>query len=254
MVTAPVGVGTRIRPPSTASESETGNSREMSSPSRVKRRSGRTSTSIRASPGPFAGAGCSLTSQTEDLPIDQAGRNRHLESTAIGQCQTLVRARDRLCKVNRQAVMQILPATVPARPFAAPQKLRESVVRIHEVGEAGIVRVGTSVIRRGKIPIETMLRPLRARRVDLASVETFALLGIAQQIVGAGNFLELVFGRLVTGVEIRAQFLRQLAICSVRIRGPFLRDDRLRRFGPRLLEVVSATEPGISSIERRGAP
>lgn len=47
---SPVGVGTRIRPPSTASEREIGNSREMSSPSRVKRRSDRTSTSIRASP------------------------------------------------------------------------------------------------------------------------------------------------------------------------------------------------------------
>src|SRR5262249_50546013 len=40
MVTSPVGVGTRIRPPSTASVNEIGTSREMSSPSRVKRRSG----------------------------------------------------------------------------------------------------------------------------------------------------------------------------------------------------------------------
>ncbi|GCC46330.1 hypothetical protein chiPu_0030471, partial [Chiloscyllium punctatum] len=41
MVTAPVGVGTLTLPPSTASDSEIGNSSEMSSPSRVKRGSGR---------------------------------------------------------------------------------------------------------------------------------------------------------------------------------------------------------------------
>src|SRR5580692_8316802 len=52
IVTSPTGVGTRIRPPSTASESEIGNSNNISSPSRVNRLSARTSTSMSASPGP----------------------------------------------------------------------------------------------------------------------------------------------------------------------------------------------------------
>ena len=55
--------------------------------------------------------------------------------------------------------MQILAASVRACPFAAPQKLGESIVRIHVIGEAGIVRVGMSVIRRSIIPIEMTLRP-----------------------------------------------------------------------------------------------
>ena len=57
-----------------------------------------------------------------------------------------------------------------------------------------------------------LLRPLRARSVDLAGVKALALLRIAQQIVGAGDFLELLFRRLVTGVEIRMQLLRKRAI------------------------------------------
>src|SRR6516164_8301749 len=82
-----------------------------------------------------------------------------------------------------------------------------------------------TVIRGGEIPIEMMLRALGARRVDLAGVETLALLGIAQQIVSAGNFLELVFGRLVAGIEIRVQFLRQFAICRLDIGGRGRRGD-----------------------------
>jgi hypothetical protein len=42
-----------------------------------------------------------------------------------------------------------------------------------------------------------LLRSLCARRVDLTVVETFALLGVAQQVVGTCGLLELLFGRLV---------------------------------------------------------
>src|SRR5258706_6974513 len=188
MVTSPVGVGTRIRPPSTASERETGNSREMSSPSRVKRRSGRISTSIRASPGTaFAGAGCSLASQTEDLPVDQAGRNSHVKGAPIRQRQTLVRTGDRLGKLDRQLVVQIPSAPVRARRFTTPQKLGESVVRIHEIGEAGIVRIGMIVIRRRKIPIVMLRRSLRTPCVDLSVVQTFAPSRLAQQVVSTSD-------------------------------------------------------------------
>ncbi|MGH6934606.1 MAG: hypothetical protein ACRED2_00225, partial [Methylocella sp.] len=79
--------------------------------------------------------------------------------------------------------MQILSAPVRACPLAPPQKLGKSAVRIHEIGEAGVVCVGMTVIRRRKIPIELMLWPLHTRRVDLTVVETFALLSIPEQIV-----------------------------------------------------------------------
>src|SRR5262249_6015233 len=50
-------------------------------------------------------------------------------------------------------------------------------------------------------------------------IKTFAFLGIAQQIVGASDFLELFFGRLVTRIKIRMQFLRQLAIFLLNVGG-----------------------------------
>ena len=90
----------------------------------------------------------------------------------------------------------------------ASEKVGKSIVRVHEIGEAGIVLIGTALVRGGKVPIEVVLRPLRTRRVDLTSVETPALLGIRKQIVSAGDFLEFLFGRLVAGIEIRVQFLR----------------------------------------------
>jgi len=49
------------------------------------------------------------------------------------------------------------------------------------------------VIRRRKIPIEMLLRSLGTRGVDLAVVETLALAGIAQQVIGTSDLLELLF-------------------------------------------------------------
>ena len=73
------------------------------------------------------------------------------------------------------------------------------------------------MIRRRKIPIEMLLRPLGTRRADLAIVEPFTLLGIAQQIVGAGDLLEFLLGRLVTGIEIRVQLFCQLSVCLLNV-------------------------------------
>src|SRR6185437_7844377 len=50
-------------------------------------------------------------------------------------------------------------------------------------------------------------------RVDLAIVKALALVRIAQQIIGRSDFLELVFGGVITRIKIRMQFLRQLPIC-----------------------------------------
>src|SRR5262249_1205394 len=48
--------------------------------------------------------------------------------------------------------------------------------------------------------------------VDLAGVEFLALLGIRQQVVGRGRFLELLLDLLVARVDVRMQAFRQLAI------------------------------------------
>ena len=55
-------------------------------------------------------------------------------------------------------------------------------------------------------------RLLRARSVDLAGVVAPPLLRIGQEIVGAGDLLELVLGLLVAGIEIGVQFLGQLPV------------------------------------------
>ena len=86
--------------------------------------------------------------------------------------------------------MQIISPPVCGRALSTPQKLRQSVVCIHEIREAGIARVRMTVIRRREIPIELMLRPLRARRIDFPIVEAFALFGVAQEVVGGCEFLE----------------------------------------------------------------
>src|SRR5215831_10882100 len=74
-----------------------------------------------------------------------------------------------------------------------------------------------SAVRSGKIPIVMMLRPFRTRRIELACVKSLSLVCIAEQIVGTGDFLELFFRSLVSGIEIRVQFLRKLSICLLDI-------------------------------------
>lgn len=52
-----------------------------------------------------------------------------------------------------------------------------------------------------------MGRPLRARSVDFAAIETGALFRVAQKVVSGGDFLELLLGLLVPGIEVRMQLL-----------------------------------------------
>ena len=47
-----------------------------------------------------------------------------------------------------------------------------------------------------------MLLPLGPGGIDLACIEALALLGVAKQIVGAGNLLELLLGRFVARIEV----------------------------------------------------
>src|ERR1700754_4051919 len=102
-------------------------------------------------------------------------------------------------------------------------------------------------------------RPLRAGRVDLSIVEPLAFLVIAQQIVSAGDFLELLFGCLVARVEVRMELLRQLAICLLDIGSGIRRGnaenlvrtshDLLRKnFSSR--EIMRAQIPGICNTVR----
>ena len=57
-----------------------------------------------------------------------------------------------------------------------------------------------------------MPRALVARRIDLAAIESRPLVGVAHEIIGGGDLLELLLGLLVAGIEIRMQLFRQAAI------------------------------------------
>ena len=88
-----------------------------------------------------------------------------------------------------------MPAPVRACAGASPQKLREIVIAVRKIGVAVAFCIGSVVIGRRIIPIEGALgRPLGACRVDFTGVEPLAFAFIAQQIVGARDFLELFFG------------------------------------------------------------
>src|SRR3979490_2899531 len=93
-----------------------------------------------------------------------------------------------------------------ARATFAAENLRENVVGpgvIAEIGKAGVIGVGRPATLIGKIPVVLLARPLGTGSVDFAAVKARALVRIAQQIVGGGDFLELIFGTLVAGIEVR---------------------------------------------------
>jgi hypothetical protein len=66
--------------------------------------------------------------------------------------------------------------------------------------------------RRRKIPIIILRRTNGPGGVDLTVVEFLALLGIADEIVGAGDLLELLLRLRIAGVEIWMKFLRKFTI------------------------------------------
>ncbi len=63
-----------------------------------------------------------------------------------------------------------------------------------------------SLIRRGIIAIEVLLRSLGPRRVDLAGIEAFAPLGIAEQIVGPATSLNFSSAALSPGLRSGCSF------------------------------------------------
>src|SRR5262249_3644938 len=98
-----------------------------------------------------------------------------------------------------------------AAPLPA-ENLRQDVFRSCEIGEAAIIGVGIGSIAIGKIAIIPALRPFGSRCIDLAAIESRALLGIPQQVVGGCNLLELLLGLLVAGIEIGVQLFCELPI------------------------------------------
>jgi hypothetical protein len=71
------------------------------------------------------------------------------------------------------------------------------------------------------IAIEATRRHLLPGGVDFAGIETAALLGIGQQVVGLADLLELRLGCLVAGIEVGMMFLGELTkrLADIVLRG-----------------------------------
>ncbi len=125
----------------------------------------------------------------------------------------LVGAIDRVEKIDRQPIGDIGAAPVGGAARAAGMAAEnpgKNVVPI-EIGVAGAAGVG--IVRMfGIVAVKMLRRLFVALRVDLAGVETLAAGLVAQNGVGAGEFLERLFGLLVAGVEVRMQLLGETAI------------------------------------------
>ena len=73
-----------------------------------------------------------------------------------------------------------------------------------------------------------MKSALRPAAIDLAAIKPRALGGVGDNVVGGGDFLELLLDILAPRIDVRVQFLRQLAISRldfIRACGPWDTED-----------------------------
>jgi hypothetical protein len=102
-------------------------------------------------------------------------------------------------------------AGVAARRPSAPEEVGEDVAEAELLATRG--RAGTSA-EGSAAGIGTLVAaPRLAVGVDLAPVVLLALLGVADDVVGGGNLLELLLGGVAVGrVQVGMQLLGELAV------------------------------------------
>ena len=105
-----------------------------------------------------------------------------------------------------------LPPAPPRMPPLSPNKSPNRSLNAPISSIAGGRAVARALIAAGIFAIIALLRPLLAARVDLAAVVAPALLLIADDVIGGGDLLELLLGRLVARIEVGVQLLGELAI------------------------------------------
>src|SRR5262249_9140595 len=126
---------------------------------------------------------------------------------------------------------EIEALAVELRPFAAEAvaaraaaALAEHLEDVAHVGER-FVAAATLVLEAARaarlVAIEATRRHFLAGGIDLAGVEAPALLGVGQDLVGLGDFLELGLGCLVARIEVRMMLLGELAegLADLLVRG-----------------------------------
>ena len=109
-----------------------------------------------------------------------------------------------------------------------------------------------SAARRGKIPIVLMLRPFGAALVNLAIIEAFPLARVSDEIVGSGDFLELLFRGFVARIEIGMQLLGKFAVCLLYFVGGsyWLYAEHFVRISHKLLLVDQVRTPSFHGDRR----
>jgi hypothetical protein len=74
------------------------------------------------------------------------------------------------------------------------------------------------ILLRGRvIPIIVLTRPLGSRGINLSAIKSLALFCVADQIIGAGYFLEFLFGFGIAGIQVGMQLLRKLTVSFLNI-------------------------------------
>src|SRR5262249_27964891 len=91
---------------------------------------------------------------------------------------------DRIKEIERQAVVGIPAPHADVGAAFAAENLREDVVGVGEVREAGIVAVRMRRAAVGEVAIVALLWPLLACGIDLAAIEPPSFVSVADDFVG----------------------------------------------------------------------
>ena len=151
-------------------------------------------------------------------PCVDAGGDGHVERAAVGKRDALLGAVHRLEEIDLEPILRILPAhgealtAGAARPASPAEQIAEQIGEAAEILVARGRAIARAVLAAGIFAVVALLRPLLPACVDLAGVVAPALLGIAENVVGGGDLLELLLGRLVPGIEVGVQLLGELAV------------------------------------------
>ena len=100
---------------------------------------------------------------------------------------------------TRQTVKGVLTARAKPRSAAAAREHLAQDVLVHEIGVTLAAAVAVA-LRAGllEITVVALAWPLVAGGIDLAAVEAPTLLGIAHQVIGRGDLLELLLGLTIS--------------------------------------------------------
>ena len=167
----------------------------------------------------LAHAGIALAFQPEHLAVGDAWRDGDVERAAVRQRDARLGAVHRVEEIDVEPILRVLPAHREAPPasaaaHAAPlaEQIAEQIAERADILVARGRAIARALLAAGIFAVIALLRPLLAARVDLAAVVAPALLLIADDVVGGGDLLELLLGRLVARIEVGVQLLGELAI------------------------------------------